>query len=279
MNSKDFRSLSPKNQEEIRRKVVQAVINDQTRKEVALQFGLSEKSVGKWVKRFKQNGPNASIGKQRGRPRTGSLSRYYSMRFAGYLMNNLPEDHGIPIPIWTRQAIGYLFLTYLGFQFSSWTVGRHLERWGFRPQKPLQRSYEQNSRFVRSWLDKEYPRLHKKAKRESARIYWGSETWLRPDRIIGQLYGLEGDDLDFFVDRNPLHGRMVSATTNRGELCFLVYDESYCSEVVIDFMQRLVRKTAKKIYLIVDDHPAHRTRIVKRWLKENNDRIHLISPT
>jgi hypothetical protein len=153
-----------------------------------------------------------------------------------------------------------------------------LERWGFTPQKPLQRSFEQNPKSTRRWLSKEYLELIKRAKREGALVYWGSETWLRSDRLIGKSYGLKGYLLDYFLEAQPLRGRMVSAITNRGQLCFMVYDEPYCAGVILDFMERLVQIKRKKVYLIVDNHSAHRSQIVNQWLQENYDLINLKGP-
>ena len=33
------------------------------------------------------------------------------------------------------------------------TVGEYLQRWGFTPQKPLTKAYEQNPRKVKAWLE------------------------------------------------------------------------------------------------------------------------------
>ena len=30
-------------------------------------------------------------------------------------------------------------------------------RWGYTPQKPLRRAYEQNPKAVQKWLEEEYP--------------------------------------------------------------------------------------------------------------------------
>ncbi len=87
---------------------------------------------------------------------------------------------------------------------------------------------------------------------------------------------MKGYPLDEFVEMQPLRGRMVSAITNRGQLCFMVYDEPYCAGVILDFMERLVQMKKKKVYLIVDNHSAHRSQIVNQWLQENTGLIHLI---
>ena len=51
------------------------------------------------------------------------------------------------------------------------TVGEYLKRWGFTPQKPLRRAYEQNPKSVKRWLDEQYPAISKRAKQEGAEIH------------------------------------------------------------------------------------------------------------
>jgi len=36
-------------------------------------------------------------------------------------------------------------------------VDKYLTRWGFTPQKPIKRAYEQNPEAVQRWLEGEYP--------------------------------------------------------------------------------------------------------------------------
>jgi transposase len=50
-----------------------------------------------------------------------------------------------------------------GVHLSVKTVGRYLQRWGFIPQKPAQRAWEQNPEQVRQWLEKEYPHIRRQA--------------------------------------------------------------------------------------------------------------------
>jgi len=60
-------------------------------------------------------------------------------------------------------------------RLSVWTAGRYLARWGFTPQKPVRRAFEQDPEAVCRWLEEEYPEIRKQAKVEKAEIYWGDE--------------------------------------------------------------------------------------------------------
>ena len=53
-----------------------------------------------------------------------------------------------------------------------------LTRWGFTPQKPIKRAYEQSPEAVQAWLEGEYPGVEARARREGAEIHWGDATAL-----------------------------------------------------------------------------------------------------
>ena len=71
-------------------------------------------------------------------------------------------------------------------------MGDYLNQWGFTPQKPKKKAYEQNDKAVREWLQKEYPSIVKKAKAENAEIHWGDETGIRNTSQYGRSYAPKG---------------------------------------------------------------------------------------
>ena len=101
-----------------------------------------------------------------------------------------------------------------GIRLSVWTVGRHLKRWGFTPQKPARRAWEQNPEQVPQWLEKEYPRIHRPAQKEKARIYWGDEMGLRSIDAVGRSYVLRcaPDDKMAFSEVSCRHQTVAQAS-------------------------------------------------------------------
>lgn len=60
------------------------------------------------------------------------------------------------------------------------TAGRYLRRWGFSPQKPLRRAYEQSDPRVRAWLDEVYPQIERQARKDGAEILWATRWGCAP---------------------------------------------------------------------------------------------------
>jgi hypothetical protein len=71
---------------------------------------------------------------------------------------------------------------------------------------------------------------------------------------------------------------LISTITNRGTLRFMVFHQRFTAEVMIEFLRRLLRSVDRKVFLIVDGHPAHTARRVKRWVAQRSDRLELFFP-
>jgi hypothetical protein len=143
-------------------------------------------------------------------------------------------------------------------------------------QKPVRRAYERNDEAIARWLSEDYPKLVKQAKREKATIYWGDEMGLRSDHVSGKSFAPVGQTPVVRATGKRFGCNMISAITNRGGLAFMVFEGKFKNAVFIDFMKRMLRQATRKIYLIVDGHPVHRSAAVKQFVAENAERLRLI---
>jgi transposase len=67
----------------------------------------------------------------------------------------------------------------------------------------------------------------------------------------------------------------AKSITNRGTLRFMVFRKKFNADVCIEFLRRLIRDVPRKIFLIVDRHPVHRSAKVRRWLDAHRKQIRL----
>jgi transposase len=267
METRDFRSLSPAAQEELRRKAVAAVRAGKTRREAAALFGVTRQSLGKWVQAYEAGGEKALAARRRGRPvGPGRLKPWQAAQVVRAIEDRCPDQLKLPFWLWTRAAVGALVRRRFGIRLSVWTVGRYLARWGFTSQKPVRRALERDPEAVRRWLDKKYPAIRKDAKRLRATIYWGDEMGLRSEHQAGTTYGRRGRTPAIPGSGRRFGCNMLSALTNRGRLVFMVFRDRFDGRVFLAFLRRLVRQAGRRVFLIVDSHPVHRSGRVKRWL-------------
>lgn len=273
MKIRDARSLPTVAQEDLRCKAVKAVLEGKKQVEIAKIFGVTRQAVGKWVKAYREGGTMILKAKPKGRPKGGTLLPWQAAQIAKAVIDRHPEQLKLPFYLWTREAVSELIERKFGVLLSVWTVGRYLKRWGFTPQKPLRRAFERDPKAVRRWLEEEYPAIRKQAKTEGAEIYWGDEMGLRSDYVVGRSYGRRGETPVIPGTGQHFGCNMISAITNRGRLNFMVFNRLFRVDVFLDFLKRLVRQAERKVFLIVDGHPVHRSGKAKAWLKKNAHRI------
>jgi len=275
MEKVDARSLSSKAQERIRQLAVKAVLDGAKQVEVAKLYDITRRAVAKWLKSYRDGGFQALTAKPKGRPKGGSLLPWQSAQIAKTVVDHHPEQLKLPFYLWTREAVAKLIQRKFGIRVSVWTTGRYLKRWGFTPQKPVRRALEQNPQEVRNWLEEEYPAIREQAKSEKAQIFWGDEMGLRSDHAVGRSYGLRGQTPVIVATGKRFSCNMISAITNQGRLNFMVFKGRFIAKVFLEFLYRLVRQSKRKVFLIVDNHPVHRSKKVKQWLEERPDEIRL----
>jgi transposase len=67
---------------------------------------------------------------------------------------------------------------------------------------------------------------------------------------------------------------IFSAITNQERLNFMVSKERFRAQIFSEFLRRLLHQSYRRIYLIIDRHPVHRSLKVKNWVKKK-ERIQL----
>lgn len=228
---------------------------------MARLFGVHPNTVSKWVRAARAGGRRRLAAGRRGRRPGEQLA--LSGRQQAWLQRTIrgknPDQLRLPFALWTREAVRDLIEQRYGVRLAIRTVGDYLRRWGFTPQKPIQRAYERNPAAVSRWLEQEYPRLRARAKREGALILWGDEMGLRSDDARGRSYAPKGATPVIGKAGRRFGCNLIQAVGNRGELWFRVFAGRFSQDVFIDFLRRLL-KTARgrKLILIVDGHPGHR---------------------
>jgi transposase len=207
--------------------------------------------------------------------RSNKKASHLAATIVRLIRDRCPDQLKLPFALWTRDAVRQLIKIRFGISVSVWTVGRYLKRWGFTPQKPLRRAYERNPEAVKLWLEKDYPAIRQQAHAERAQIHWGDEMGMRSDHQTGRNYGLKGQTPVVPGTGKRFGCNMISAITNRGRLAFMVFKERFTGLVMIEFLRRLIKQNCRKVFLIVDGHPVHGSRQVKRWVYGHSKKIRL----
>ncbi|HZH46503.1 MAG TPA: IS630 family transposase, partial [Roseococcus sp.] len=268
MKHVDMRKLPAAAQEERRRQVIGLRQAGMTYEAIAAQVGLSATGALDICKRFAARGAaglrTGPRGPEPGRGRFLSAEQEAAAR--DLIRRHTPDELDLPFALWSRAAVRELIRRRFGVRLAVRTMGTYLARWGFTAQKPLRRAYEQDPAAVRRWLRRDYPAIAARAEAEGGAVFWGDETGLRSDDVRGRSYAPRGRTPLVRVRHKRAGLSLVSAVANRGELRWMVVDGAVNAPTFIRFLQRLVRDAGRKVFLVLDRLPVHRSAKVRDWL-------------
>lgn len=275
MEKIDSRKLPESALNERRRRAVKMREAGISVREAARQCELSTHTVVEAHKAFRSGGWSAVSIHRQGRP-VGSgrmLTAEQEKKIQQLIQDCTPDQLKLVYALWTRQAVGELIEAVCDVRLTVRNMGKYLKRWGFTPQRPLKKAYEQSPAAVQKWVSEEYPKIAAQARQEGGEIQWGDETGLRSDDVRGRGYAPKGKTPVVLANSNRAKLSVISTVTNKGQMRWKVFSGALNAKVLIGFMKRLVHGRKVRVFLILDNLRAHHSRAVKKWLKDNADKI------
>jgi len=277
MEKTDARKLSQEVQQELRKQIIRLRKQGRSNREVAQIVGVSERHASTTWQRYQREGSAAlnigTRGRRHGDSRKMTAEQEAELR--KLMIDKTPDQLKLQFALWSRDAVRLAIKQRYSLELPLRTITDYLKRWGFTPQKPAKRAYEQNPKAVQQWLDSAYPEIAAKAKEEKAEIHWGDETGVQSDAYNAKGFAPKGKTPVVRLNAKKSSINMISAITNQGKVRFMLYRETMTSQVFIKFLSRLVKDAPRKVFLILDNHRVHHSKKVKEWLEQHQEQMEL----
>jgi transposase len=275
MEKIDARTLKPEVQEQLRKQAIHLRQKGHSVEQIAAILDVNSRTVYRWWQLYRRGGVKSIRIRRRGRP-TGACRRLtvkQEKQIQRMIRDKQPDQMKLPFALWSRIAVQQLIQQLWAMRMPIRTVGEYLKRWGFTPQKPFRRAYEQNPKRVKQWLEEQYPGIAQRAKQEDAEIQWADETGLCNGSYYGRSYAPRGQTPAIRLPARPQRINLISTVTNQGKVRFMVYRDTMTAQTMIRFMRRLVKDVGRKVFLIVDNLRVHHSKLVREWLEEHRKQI------
>ncbi len=246
--------------------------------QIVKMTGLSYPTVRGAIDLFEAGGWSAVRPAQRGRARGDGrvLSLAQEETIQRLIIDKRPEQLKMDFHLWSRAAVMQLIEQEFDIKLPVRSIGKYLTRWGFTPQKPIKRAYEQSPAAVQAWLQGEYPGIEQRARAEGAEIHWGDETALVNTDVRGRSFSPAGKTpVAMAVGGTRQKLSMIATVTNQGKTRWMIIDEAFDAQKLIEFLQALIKDAGKKVFLILDNLRVHHSKLVKAWVAERQDQIEL----
>ena len=272
----DARKLSKEQQIEARRRAMILLGKQWSDRDVAVAVGVNERTVRQWKEHRRKHGPRSLLRDERGRAAGAGrrLNAAQEKEIRQLIADHMPDQLRLPFALWTRKAVAQLLADRFDLKLPVRTMGEYLKRWGFTPQKPIKKAYEQSPKQVKIWLAQTYPAIAAQAKAEGAEIYWGDQTGVNNQPNAPRGYAPKGQTPARSQRSKRFGFSVMSAVTNRGSARWMVYQGALKATLLIRFLDRLVRQMkGRKGHLILDNLRVHHSAPVKAWLAEHREQI------
>lgn len=112
MKKQDARSLPGKAQEDLRRRVVEAVRKGLLQTQATHVFGVARPTVTRWMGLVEAGGVRALRARRRGRPPVARLAPQHAARTVRLIVSRCPDQWSLPFALWTREAVQQLLVRW-----------------------------------------------------------------------------------------------------------------------------------------------------------------------
>jgi len=271
----DGRTLDHKTLEHLRTQAVRRVMEDGERpSEVMRSLGLCRTTIYPWLREFKEKGWDALAESIAEGPEPKMTDRQ-KQQVKRWILGKDPRQYGFDFGLWTRRIVQQLIQDKLDIELCLTSVGKLLAGLNITPQKPLRRAYERDPQAVQLWLDETYPKLKKRAKKLGAKIFFLDEAGFQSDPPLGRTYGLKGETPVVQTSGQRQSINVISAVNARGAFWAATYDGKLNAASFVLFLRNFMKGRSGKVFLILDGHPAHKAKVVKRYVESLDGRLEL----
>lgn len=267
----DSRKLPDDVREEMRREIIQRRSQGETNRAAARAVGISERHSSMiWQSYLRSEDVPLFVWQRRGR-RKGeqrSISPAQELSLLSMLLNE-PAKMKFRSGLWTRQLFQRSIKRRVNIDVPIRTVSEYLKRWGLIPQKPIGITSVTNSTDVQDWLCGDYQDIVERAKGDGGEIHW---------LVVKSLGGHTAkiyDDLLLLKKKKA--AMLIASITNKGQIRFMLSRREISSDLLIEFMTRLIVDASRKVFLLL--RPImylYHVEKVNDWLAENKAKIELV---
>lgn len=258
---------------EIRVRAVDAVQRGWPVGETADCYGVSRRTLHRWLARYGSDGDNGlhrKVGS--GRPR--KLEELTEDDWRAIVLQRA-SAFGYETDLWTVGRVHHVIHDLYDVAVSRDTVWRRLRDAGLTYQKPEREYYEVDEEARRRWRRYEVPKIRRAVKKYRAILYFQDESNVSLTAFLGKTWAPCGQ-----TPKAPVTGKRggvaaMSAISRPGNLVFRLLEKRIASGEVIDFLGQMLKHHPRRhLVVVMDQAPPHTSKKTAAFI-ESQQRLHV----
>lgn len=228
-----------------------------------------------WISTFACYGPWALKPKGKsGRPPKLNKTQ---KRELSRIIHQGPLQAGYKRGGWTASMLQELIQKRYRVVYQVKYIPELLKRLGFRHKKLSIVSHKADQEVQNAWRSNTLPELLKKARQERAVILFEDECTLRIWSQAEYTWAYRGKKPVAKVHMGSHRKEVMGAVNLRSGKFIYTIVKKRGSQTFLDFLKYLKKIYPKrKVYLVCDNGPIHRGKILKPWLEQNASKLELV---
>ncbi len=275
----DGRSYSHEVLEHYRFRALELYKQGEKINDIARFFGIHRGSVSLWITTSKRKGKEALRSKKAGGP-----SFKLTPSEMDSLLNVFEDDaivHGFETPLWTCKRIQKIIKERFGKKVHTTNIMRWLKRINITSQKPQRQASQRDDKAVKKWLTEEWPKIKAHCRRWQAMLYFQDEAGVSLTPVMGKTWAPRGKTPIVKVTGKRGGLCVTSAISPAGKMIFRIEKKRVNAEVHIEFLEQMRKQHPKRKIIVIEDRaPAHRSKKVKEFVEKYKNRfaVYLLPP-
>lgn len=268
----DGRSYSHEVLEHYRFRAIKLYKQGEKVNDIARFFGIHRGSVFLWITTYKRKGKEALRSKKAVGPSFKLI--HPEMEALLTIFEDDALKHGFETPLWTCKRIQKVIKDCFGKKVHTTNIMRWLKRINITCQKPQCQASQRDDKAVKKWLKEEWPKIKAHCRRWQAMLYFQDEAGISLIPVMGKTWAPKGKTPIVKVTGKRGGLCVTSAISPVGKMIFRLEKKRINALVHIEFLEKILKQHPRRKIIIVEDRaPAHRSHKVKEFVERHKKRL------
>jgi transposase len=246
-------------------------------REVADMFGVPLRTLEWWIEQYRTSGLCALV---KG-PYPGKRSRLNAdqQKELAQIIEAGPEKAGLETGVWTAVIVKSLMKTRFGVSYGLSQVRRILRKLRFSVQMPRRVPAKADPEKEEEWIEKDLPEIEEEVRSDGGVLLYEDEASFQQSGSVTRTWCVVGKGCEVMSFPTRKSIKTFGAIRIDEEIPkwhFRFEQKKFNADSFIGLLDQLTRHYRdKKVHLITDNAPYHKSAQVRKWLETNALKIKL----